>query len=40
LKDQTPSAVLLSGASGASHDQNRGKTHVARDETLRERIPT
>ena len=23
LKDQTPSAVLLSGASGASHDQNR-----------------
>ena len=27
LKDQTPSAVLLSGASGASHDQNRGETH-------------
>src|SRR5467141_3921909 len=27
LKDQTPSAVLLSGASRASHDQNRGETH-------------
>ena len=40
LKDQTPSAVLLSGASGASHDQNRGETHVTRDEKLRERIPT
>jgi hypothetical protein len=40
LKDQTPSAVLLSGASGASHDQNRGETHVTRDENLRERIPT
>ena len=31
LKDQTPSAVLLSGASRASHDQNRGETHVTRD---------
>ena len=30
LKDQTPSAVLLSGASRASHDQNRGETHVTR----------
>jgi hypothetical protein len=40
LKDQTPSAVLLSGASGASHDQNRGETHVTRDENFRERIPT
>src|SRR4029077_20213776 len=40
LNDQTPSAVLLSGASGASHDQNRGETHVTRDEKLRERIPT
>ena len=40
LKDQTPSAVLLSGASRASHDQNRGETHVTRDENLRERIPT
>src|ERR1700719_1090752 len=40
LKEQTPSAVLLSGASGASHDQNRGETHVTRDEKLRERIPT
>jgi hypothetical protein len=37
LKDQTPSAVLLSGASGASHDRNRGETHVTRDENLRER---
>jgi len=40
LRDQTPSAVLLSGASRASHDQNRGETHVTRDEKLRERIPT
>jgi hypothetical protein len=40
LKDQTPSAVLLSGASGASHDQNRGETQVTRDENLTERIPT
>ena len=27
-KDQTPSAVLLSGASRTSHDQNRGEIHV------------
>jgi hypothetical protein len=40
LKDQTPSAVLVSGASGASHHQNRGETHVTRDEKFRERIPT
>ena len=40
LKDQTPSTVLLSGASRASHDQNRGETHVTRDEKHRERIPT
>src|SRR5882762_6637968 len=40
LKDQTPSAVLLSGASRASHDQNRGETRVTRDDKLRERIPT
>src|SRR5262249_45961676 len=40
LKDQTPSADLLSGASQVSHDQNRGETHVTRDEKLRERIPT
>ena len=25
LKDRTPSAALLSGASRASHDQNRGE---------------
>ncbi len=40
LKNQTPSVVLLSGASGASHHQNRGETHATRDEKLRERIPT
>jgi len=40
LKDQTPSAALFSGASGASHDQNRGKIHVTHDERLKERIPT
>jgi len=40
LKDQTPSAVLLSGAFRASHDQNRGEIHVTRDDKLRERIPT
>jgi hypothetical protein len=40
LKDQTPSAVLLSDASRASHDQNRGEAHVTRDDKLRERIPT
>lgn len=28
LKDRTPSAALLSGASRAFHDQNRGETHV------------
>jgi hypothetical protein len=33
LKDQTPSAVLLSSASRASHDQNRGEAHVTRDDT-------
>jgi hypothetical protein len=36
LKDQTPSAVLLSGSSRASHDQNRGETHVTCDDKLRE----
>ena len=40
LKDQTPSAALLSGASRASHDQNRGEIHVTRDDKLRERLPT
>src|SRR5260221_4485141 len=40
LKDQTPSAVLLSSASRASHDPNRGQTHVTRDDKLRERVPT
>src|ERR1700730_11371416 len=40
LKNRTPSVALLSGASRASHDQNRGETHVTRDEKLRERIPT
>ena len=40
LKDRTPSAALLSGASRASHDENRGETHVTRDGTARERIPT
>ena len=40
LKDRTPSAALLSGASRASHDQNRGETHVTRDDKLRERVPT
>lgn len=40
LKDQTPSAVLLSSASRASHDQNRGEVHVTRDDKLRERVPT
>ena len=39
LKDQTPSAVLLSGASRASHDQNQGESHVAADGNARERIP-
>src|SRR5439155_18820989 len=40
LKDRTPSAALLSGASRASHDQNRGETHVTRDGNAREPIPT
>src|ERR1700675_1816433 len=40
LKDQTPSAALLSGASRASHDQNRGETHVTPDGKARDRIPT
>ena len=40
LKDRTPSAALLSGASRASHDQNRGETHVTADGNARERIPT
>ena len=40
LKDQTPSAALLSGASRASRDQNRGEIHVTRDDKLRERLPT
>jgi hypothetical protein len=40
LKDQTPSAALFSGASGASHDQNRGEIQLTHDERLKERIPT
>jgi hypothetical protein len=40
LKERTPSAALLSGASRASHDQNRAETHVTRDGNARERIPT
>src|SRR3954463_5988688 len=40
LKDRTPSVALLSGASRASHDQNRGETHVTRDGNAKERIPT
>lgn len=36
LKDQTPSVVLLAGASRASHDQNRGEIHVTREDKLRE----
>src|ERR1700704_2487973 len=32
LKDQTPSVAPLSGASRASHDQNRGETHVTPDD--------
>jgi len=38
LKDRTPSAALLFGASRTSHDQNRGETHVTPDD--KERIPT
>jgi hypothetical protein len=33
-------AALLSGASRASHHQNRGEIHVTRDDKLRERILT
>ena len=40
LKDRTPSAALLSGASRVSYDQNRGETHVTPDGKARERIPT
>src|SRR5260221_2264522 len=40
LKNRTPSVALLSGASRASHDENRGETHVTRDGNARERIPT
>lgn len=40
LKDQTPSAAPLSGASRGSHGQNRGATHVKPDGNARERIPT
>lgn len=40
LKDRTPSAAPLSSASRASHDQNRGETHVTADGNARERIPT
>src|SRR6202049_262490 len=40
LKDRTPSVALLSGASRASHDPNRGETHVTREGNARERIPT
>lgn len=40
LKDRTPSTALLSGASRASHDQNRGESHVTCDDKLRPRAPT
>src|SRR6267378_3491169 len=40
LKDQTPSAFLLSGASRVSHDQNRGEAHVTRDGNAKEGVPT
>jgi len=40
LNDRTPSAALLSGASRASHNQNRGETHVTTDGNAGERIPT
>ena len=40
LKDRTPSVALLSGASRASHDQNRGEAHVTREGNAGERIPT
>src|SRR5258708_39422049 len=39
LKALTPSVALLSGASRASHDENRGETHVTRDGNARERVP-
>jgi len=38
LKDRTPSVALLSGAFRASHDQNRGETHVTQER--KERIST
>jgi len=34
LKDPNAISRLLSGASRASHDQNRGETHVTRDDKL------
>jgi hypothetical protein len=37
LKDRTPSVALLSGACRASHDQNRGETHVTQERNARER---
>src|SRR5215471_4801683 len=40
VKDRTPSAAPLSGASRGSHGQNRGATHVTPDGNARERIPT
>jgi len=40
LKNRTPSVALLSGASRASHDENRGETHVTRDDKFRDRVPT
>ena len=40
LKDRTPSVALLSGASRASHDQNRGETHVTQERNAKEGIPT
>lgn len=40
LKDRTPSAALLSGAPRASHDQNRGETHVTQERNAKEGIPT
>jgi hypothetical protein len=37
LKDRTPSVALFSGASRASHDQNRGETHVTQERNAKER---
>jgi hypothetical protein len=37
-RDRRPPAALLSGVSRASHDQNRGETHVTADGNARERI--